>query len=177
MWRRLKNALTGDLFKRAERPELFYPGPENKRRFLKRFVPALIVAALLAALKPLLFRHIDSLPDCDKILWIRWLLLALSASPTVAAAMMLPRAIAMLNAEQWPRPDAAIFASTRIRRGRALRVRAFLLLAWCLICAPFPLYAYFALKKWFFNPAAEQNCGGAENSKSINPNSTHEQQH
>jgi hypothetical protein len=177
MWRQLKNALTTDLFQRGEKPELLHPGPENKRRFLKWFLPALIFAALLVALKSLLFQHIDSLPACERISWIRWMLVALGALPTVAAALTLPQAIAMLNAEQWPRPDAAIFAPTRIRRGRALRIRAGLLLAWCLICAPFPLYGYFVLKKWFFNPAAEHNCRGAENSISFQPISTHEQPH
>lgn len=170
-----KNAPTIEPSGERTPPELFHPGPANKRRFARQLLLGLLVAIALVALKPRLLAHIESLPVCDRFGWYGWTLLAAFALPTIAAAIMLPRAVAMLNAEQWPPSDAALWAPARILRGRTLRVRAGLLLAWCLICLPFPLYGYFALRTYFFNAAAEQRCRAAN--PSTPPFSANEQRH
>ena len=172
--------LTMDIWAPREKTEFFYPVPENKKKLLRQLLILLPIVGLAVVGKIWLVDHLKNLPACDSAEWVRWWLISGTFAPTVMAAFMLPQAIQMLNAKQWPLPDAAVFRPTRLIKGKALKRRGAWLLAFCCFCLPFPLYAYFLLQHgagFIYEGSTQQRCKDMEAGKTPQPQTTHEQKH
>ena len=172
--------LTMDIWTPREKAEFFHPGPENKQKFLRQFLFLLPIGGLAFIGKIWLVNHMKTLPVCESAEWARWWIVSATFGPTVAAAFLLPQAIHMLNAAQWPLPDAATFRPTRLVKGKALKRRGAWLLAFCCFCLPFPLYAYFFLQHgagFIYDGSVQQRCRDAEARKVPRHQVVHEQNH
>ena len=172
--------LTKEIWAAREKAEFFHPGPENKKKFLRQLAVLLPMGGLVVIAKIWLVSHLKTLPACDAAEWTRWWLISATFAPTAMAALMLPQAIQMLNAEQWPLPDAAVFRPTRLVKGKMLKRRGAWLLAFCGICLPFPLYAYFLLQHgagFIYAGSTLQRCKDAEAGKTLQHQTIHEQEH
>ncbi|HEX7917656.1 hypothetical protein [Rudaea sp.] len=170
--------LTMDIVAPREKAEFFYPGPENKKKILRQLMIFLPIAGLAVVCKMWLIDHLKTPPPCDSAEWARWWLISATFVPTVMAAFVLPQAIKMLNAKQWPLPDAAVFRPTRLVKGKALKRRGAWLLAWCGLFMPFPLYSYFLLQHgagFIYDGSVFQHCKDIEAKKIRTSQVVHEQ--
>lgn len=174
MWKRVKAVLTRDLFGAKEPIEYLEPTPESRRKTIKTLIVGLVVGLpAILAWKWFLSVFLKSLPICEQIPWLQGVMIVSMFTPAVLAAAFLPRAIKMLSADQWPPQTIARYRRVRLWRGRALRIRGGLLLAWCMVCLPFPLYYVYPMMKYtpVFDGDAADKCRQieAEKQKKMNP--------
>ena len=171
---RILRILTMDLFGSKGAIEYLEPTPESRRKAIRLVVIGIVVGIPLILATQWFFEvFLKSLPKCDQIPWGQGLIVFATFGPTIMAAIMLPQAIRMLSADQWPPHTWARYHRVRLVRGRALRIRGGLLLALCLACLPFPLYYLYPMMKFtsVFDGSALDRCRELETAKQKKLNS------
>ena len=126
--------------------EFIEPTREIRRKLLLLIALFLLAGATLKFwLMPAFFAHIDSLPRCDQVTWLRATLICLMAIPPLLACWAVPQAISLLKHNQFPLPGTWVFQRTQIKRGRPVLFRAYSLLLLAVISLAFPLASWHLL--------------------------------
>lgn len=95
---------------------------------------------------PAYFGYITRLPKCDSLPWLRATVIGMSLFPLVlAATWAVPTARKVLREGQWPISGTWVFSRTPIKRGPAVRWRAYALLAWSLLAAAIPFWGLYLM--------------------------------
>lgn len=108
------------------------PTPEGRRRLLwLTAVMGLLGALATYWLLPWFRTQMQVLPPCEALRLARGVITAmLLGLPLIVVLWALPLARGLWRTGQFPLPGAWVLRRTRIRRGRAVRVRAVALLVW-----------------------------------------------
>ena len=134
------------------------PSADARRKLLALYFAAVLVAALLVFfVRPTLLGFIGSLPACERARWSLTLLAALLAPLPFVAAWVALHARRLIAVGQWPLPGAWVWRRTPVRRGRALRVQAYALMACATGLVAATLYGGYVLQPLF--SALAQRCG------------------
>ena len=127
--------------------EYIEPTREGRRNLVVLIVITVIAGATIKLwLLPALFSHIDSLPKCDQIRWLRVCLIGISAAPPLITLWSIPYAIRLLKLNQSPLPGSWVFLRTPIKRGLVVRLRAFGLLSASALALAIPVIGVYALR-------------------------------
>jgi hypothetical protein len=127
--------------------EFIEPTRQSRRNLLVLCGGGVVIGALLRfKLVPAVSSYISSLPECQQLPWVYAILASALCVPSVTAIWAVWYARRLLTLKQFPPPGTWVFRRTRIRRGATVRWQAFLLIAWSIACAPFPVYGWLFLK-------------------------------
>lgn len=140
--------------------EFAEPTPQSRRRFVIQSV--LIILAFLFAVwfGKLWFAFLKSLPACEDLPYIRAMLVAWVVVPSVIGVYGVWVGRRLLVHQQWPPPGRALFKRQRISRGRAVRWRAYWLLAISALSLATPIWGGYllSLSGIFSPPVAGSRC-------------------
>lgn len=108
------------------------PTPKGRRKLLWLMAVAVpLGAAVTYWLLPWFRTQMQVLPPCEALRLARGVITAmLLGLPLIVVLWALPLARGLWRTGQFPLPGAWVLRRTRIRRGRAVRVRAVALLVW-----------------------------------------------
>jgi len=119
------------------------PTRQGRRNLLLMVAIGILVAAALQFwLKPAFFAHLNALPLCDRLKWLRVWLLGAIATPPLFALWGIPQAIRLFKLNQSPLPGTWVFRRTPIKRGRVVRLQAGFLLLFSLLALMFPIVGW-----------------------------------
>jgi len=144
----------------ARTQEFIEPTPQSRRRFAIRWGIAAAGLLLALALGKLWFAFLNSLPVCDDLPYLRATLLAWIIVPFFVGIYYLRLGRRMLIHQQWPPPGRPVFMRQRIRRGRAVRWRAYGLLTMSAVALATPAWGGYLLHRSgiFSAPVAGSRC-------------------
>ena len=133
------------------------PTAATRRKAMALVAVAGAVAAVAQFwLAPRFFAFVNALPVCERLPWLRGMLIGLIAVVPLFGLYGIWLACRVLLAGQWPLPNAPVWRRTRIRRGRAARWRAGMLLLAASVAASFPLLAWHGLgRSGLLSPPAQ----------------------
>lgn len=134
--------------------EFIEPTPRGRHSLVVLLVVGVMFAlAYRFWLQPALLGHIQSLPLCDQLPWWRGLLISVLASFLFVALLLAWNAVQLFRYGQSPPPGTWVFRRTRIKRGVAVRGRAYLLLAISTLAVLITWYGWQSLSATpFFHP-------------------------
>jgi hypothetical protein len=138
--------------------EFIEPTRESRRNLLLLIAIGIVVGTSFKFwLMPALFAHINSLPLCDRLRWLRACLLGAISTPPLFALWAIPHAIRLLKLNQSPLPGTWVFQRTSIQRGRVVRLRAYFLLVTSVAACAFPVFGLHLLQSTPFS-ASPNSC-------------------
>jgi len=127
--------------------EYLEPTPETRRKALGLIVAGIVVGTLLVfVLRPAFFAFIRQLPECGQARWLFGLLIASVCPLPFVALWAIAHARKLLRFNQSPLPDAWVLRRTPVRRGRPVRLQAYVLIACAAILFFAPLYAWHVMQ-------------------------------
>lgn len=85
------------------------------------------------------YDYVDSLPECDRLPWMRGIVLFLLAAPVFVAFTMLQHSRQLLQFRQSPLPHALVFFDTKVRRGWPVVAEAYILRTVAAVLVPVPI--------------------------------------
>jgi hypothetical protein len=141
-----------------EKAEFIEPGVHARRNLLALYLAAVVIGALIVFfVRPALLTFLNGLPICERAQWSARLLLAYLAPLPVVGAWVVVHACRLLKANQSPLPNAWVWRRTPVKRGRPVRVQAYVLLACTAALLFVLLYAWHAFQPFW--SALQQRCG------------------
>ena len=124
--------------------EFIEPTPASRRKIIAMILGGVIAGLIIKLwLSPAYFGHIRNLPACEQLPWLRDTLIVGMLLPLViAVAWAIPTALKLLQYGQSPLPGTLVFVRTPIKRGRAVRWRAYGLFAWSVVALVLPIWGW-----------------------------------
>ena len=115
--------------------EFIDPTPTGR---VKIVLSVLALVAVLEASRrwalPHFMYHVKTLDECTQLSWITYAVFTLLLLQSVTlSALILPFAARSLRHKQFPPPGTWVWTRTRIQRGQAANLRAYLLIGLCVI--------------------------------------------
>jgi len=128
----------------ASTPEFADPAPGDR---LKIACSAAALALGLALVHLLTVRPtlawVRTLPGCEQATWLSALLVgAVALLPLLGAAVFVPIAVRVFRHDRMPPPGTWLWERTRVWRGRRARWTAVAMVAWTVVAAPVPFFAW-----------------------------------
>ncbi|MBN8884153.1 MAG: hypothetical protein J0I77_00405 [Rudaea sp.] len=147
-----------------ESPEFVEPTAENRRNFAIRWLTAGLVLALACVLGKIGFASLGSLPDCDRLPYIRMMMVAFVGLPFILGVYVFRLGRKTLSTQRWVPPTPPMFFRQRIGKGRKARWIAYYLLAAGVVNMTAPIWGGYLLYRsgLFSPPAKESACGRSQ---------------
>jgi len=152
------------------------PTPAGRRKLVAMLLGAVVAGLVIKLwLSPAYFAHIRGLPVCDQLPWLRGTLISAMVIPfLIAAAWAVPTALKLLRHGQSPLPGTLVFVRTPIKRGRAVRWRAYGLFAWSAVALMLPVLGWHLMAQTpIFSPSARCTAGALQAGHPPTPGNGH----
>jgi hypothetical protein len=147
-----------------ESPEFVEPTAETRRKSAVCWLIAGLVLVLACVLGKIGFASLDSLPACDRLPYIRMMMVAFVALPFVFGMYVFRLGRRTLSTRRWVPPTPPMFFRQRIGKGRKARWIAYYLLVGGVMNMTAPIWGGYLLYRsgLFSPPAKESACGRSQ---------------